>query len=79
MPLDNKCRIGPLAGIHRDSSLKMTRLTLQVARGRAKIQSTLPMKCIPTEVAADMSIRPTCFSEAYYTAPIKSAARTAAG
>ncbi|GFV25920.1 hypothetical protein TNCV_4558081 [Trichonephila clavipes] len=25
----------------------------------------------PTEVAADTSIRPTCFSEAYYTAPIK--------
>ncbi|GFX07037.1 hypothetical protein TNCV_1556401 [Trichonephila clavipes] len=24
-----------------------------------------------TEVAADTSIRPTCFSEAYYTAPIK--------
>ncbi|GFW28484.1 hypothetical protein TNCV_4641471 [Trichonephila clavipes] len=49
MPLDNKCRIGPLAGappdtcwssalrLNRDSSLKMTRLqsvTLQVARGR---------------------------------------------
>ncbi|GFT64126.1 hypothetical protein TNCV_5139901 [Trichonephila clavipes] len=60
MPLDNKCRIGPLAGAppdtcavvisteteSRDSSLKMTRLqsvTLQVARGRQKIQSTLPM------------------------------------
>ncbi|GFX93362.1 hypothetical protein TNCV_151681 [Trichonephila clavipes] len=49
MPLDNKCRIGPLAGAPKtrvrwssslrlkDSSLKMTRLqsvTLQVARGR---------------------------------------------
>ncbi|GFU30213.1 hypothetical protein TNCV_1765541 [Trichonephila clavipes] len=50
MPLDNKCRIGPLAGAppdtcavvistetESDSSLKMTRLqsvTLQVARGR---------------------------------------------
>ncbi|GFW92556.1 hypothetical protein TNCV_518731 [Trichonephila clavipes] len=50
MSLDNKCRIGPLAGappererwlsalrLNRDSSLKMTRLqsvTLQVARGR---------------------------------------------
>ncbi|GFV90470.1 hypothetical protein TNCV_50451 [Trichonephila clavipes] len=35
----------------------------------------------PTEVAADTSIRPTCFSEAYYTAPYQSpsAARTAAG
>ncbi|GFW33419.1 putative transposable element [Trichonephila clavipes] len=51
MPLDNKCRIGPLAGappdmcwssslrLNRDSSLKITRLqsvTLQVARGRQK-------------------------------------------
>ncbi|GFV17804.1 hypothetical protein TNCV_990151 [Trichonephila clavipes] len=26
---------------------------------------------LPTEGAADTSIRPTCFSEAYYTAPIK--------
>ncbi|GFV42911.1 hypothetical protein TNCV_1587191 [Trichonephila clavipes] len=60
MPLDNKCRIGPLAAAPPDtcavvistetesgfSSLKMTRLqsvTLQVARGRQKIQSTLPM------------------------------------
>ncbi|GFU73007.1 hypothetical protein TNCV_4637411 [Trichonephila clavipes] len=34
----------------------------------------------PTEMAADTSIRPTCFSEAYYTAPESpSAARTAAG
>ncbi|GFT11723.1 hypothetical protein TNCV_265031 [Trichonephila clavipes] len=34
----------------------------------------------PTEVAADTSIRPTCFSEAYYTAPKSpSAARTGAG
>ncbi|GFU16529.1 hypothetical protein TNCV_1855031 [Trichonephila clavipes] len=56
MPLDNKCRIGPLAGaprtrvrwssalrLNRDSSLKMTRLqsvTLQVARGRQKSVDT---------------------------------------
>ncbi|GFW99958.1 hypothetical protein TNCV_3079551 [Trichonephila clavipes] len=33
----------------------------------------------PTEVAADTSIRPTCFSEAYYTAPIKVRHFTAAG
>ncbi|GFV15246.1 hypothetical protein TNCV_2488471 [Trichonephila clavipes] len=178
MPLDNKCRIGPLAGapqrrvrwssalrLNRDSSLKMTRLsqsvTLKVARGRQKsvdtaydvgsvvsvladVGSSSQLRSVvslwfllmaldvwkevsgvesmlatlfgaevatlliarssrsfvflgrpdppatvhstfcdpllptpsnyhiaPTEVAADTSIRPTCFSEAYYTAPIK--------
>ncbi|GFX66083.1 hypothetical protein TNCV_4102231 [Trichonephila clavipes] len=62
MPLDNKCRIGPLAGappdtcvvvistrLNRDSSLKMTRLqsvTLQVARGRQN----------PVDTAYDVSV-----------------------
>ncbi|GFT84039.1 hypothetical protein TNCV_1149361 [Trichonephila clavipes] len=51
-----------------------------------KIQSTLPMmwgQCnyhiAPTEVAADTSIRPTCFSELYGPYQSPSAARTAAG
>ncbi|GFV23975.1 hypothetical protein TNCV_521791 [Trichonephila clavipes] len=48
--------------------------------GTGCLEGALPYHA-PTEVAADTSIRPTCFSEAYYTAPIKvpSAARTAAG
>ncbi|GFT60435.1 uncharacterized protein TNCV_4971961 [Trichonephila clavipes] len=148
MPLDNKCRIGPLAGAPPDTCAVV--ISTETESGfiteddtspvchtpscprSAKIQSTLPMmwgQCdvvgaevatlliarssrsfvflgrpdpprrytlpfcdpllptpsnyhiAPTEVAADTSIRPTCFSEAYYTAPYQSpsAARTAAG
>ncbi|GFX94618.1 hypothetical protein TNCV_3088471 [Trichonephila clavipes] len=51
MPLDNKCRIGPLAGAppistetESDSSLKMTRLqSVTLCPRSAKIQSTLMM------------------------------------
>ncbi|GFU94711.1 hypothetical protein TNCV_3386001 [Trichonephila clavipes] len=156
MPLDNKCRIGPLAGapphvrwssalrLNRDSSLKMTRVChtpscprsakssrhfsgkrlsapqancrllmvsldgtgfwkevsgvesmlyvsghFLIARSSRSFvfldvltlrDGTLYFPLLPTpsnyhiaptEVAADTSIRPTCFSEAYYTAPIK--------
>ncbi|GFU81654.1 hypothetical protein TNCV_993491, partial [Trichonephila clavipes] len=44
--LQDTCGGSSALRLNRDSSLKMTRLqsvTLQVARGRQKIQSTLPM------------------------------------
>ncbi|GFT28464.1 hypothetical protein TNCV_428791 [Trichonephila clavipes] len=135
MPLDNKCRIGPMAGAPPDTCAVVistetesgflteddTSPVCHTPSEVGKIQSTLPMmwgQCdvvgaevatlliarssrsfvflgrpdpptvhstfcdpllptpsnyhiAPTEVAADTSIRPICFSEAYYTAPIK--------
>ncbi|GFX03655.1 hypothetical protein TNCV_2112271 [Trichonephila clavipes] len=70
MPLDNKCRIGPLAGRHvrwssalrlnRDSSLKMTRLqsvTLQVARGRQNPVDTAYDVGSVVSVLADVGLK----------------------
>ncbi|GFV24470.1 hypothetical protein TNCV_4684141 [Trichonephila clavipes] len=93
MPLDNKCRIGPLAGappthvrwssalrLNRDSSLKMMHVSsLSHSKlpevGKNPVDTAYDVRATtisaPTEVAADTSIRPTCFSEAYYAAPIK--------
>ncbi|GFV34118.1 hypothetical protein TNCV_3630831 [Trichonephila clavipes] len=104
MPLDNKCRIGPLAGASPDTCAVVISTetesgfiteddtspvchTSSCPKVGKNPKSTLPMmwgQCnyhiAPTEVAADTSIRPTCFSEAIirpYQSP--SAARTAAG
>ncbi|GFV27870.1 hypothetical protein TNCV_1306471 [Trichonephila clavipes] len=131
MPLDNKCRIGPLAAAppdtcghqHETESGFITEddtspvchtpscpsdvvgaevATLLIARssrsfvfldvltlrdgtllpsGDPLLSTPSNYHIAPTEVVADTSIRPTCFSEAYYTAPYQSpsAARTAAG
>ncbi|GFU92809.1 hypothetical protein TNCV_3695541 [Trichonephila clavipes] len=117
MPLDNKCRIGPLAGAPPDTcavviitetesgfiteddtspvchtptnfgqSSPLWFLLMALMSGNRDVLTLCdgtPTFCdpllptpsnyhiAPTEVAADTSIRPTCFSEAYYTAPIK--------
>ncbi|GFV14230.1 hypothetical protein TNCV_1163531 [Trichonephila clavipes] len=126
MPLDNKCRIGPLAGAPPDTCAVVIIETesgfiteddtspvchtpklpevgknpvdtaydvgsvvsvLADVGSSSQLRSVVSLwfllmaldvwkDCIyhiaPTEVAADTSIRPTCFSEAYYTAPYQS-------